>query len=163
MGIALRKGADAVRAEPPLEGSSSVILFAVLGTVVTGGVLWLAGAHQLADLAWAIAVTAALLPLSISVARDLWQRETGVDLIALLAMAGSLILGQFLAGAVIGLMLSGGQALERYASSRARRELTSLIARAPRTVHRYEISELASRDVADVRPGDRLLVKSGEI
>src|SRR5690242_8327371 len=163
MGIALRKGADAVRAEPPLEGSSSVILFAVLGTVVTGGVLWLAGAHQLADLAWAIAVTAALLPLSISVARDLWHRETGVDLIALLAMAGSLILGQFLAGAVIGLMLSGGQALERYASTRARRELSALIARAPQIVHRYEGGVVTSAEIRSVREGDLLLVKPGEV
>ena len=118
---------------------------------------------QLADLSWAVAVLIALVPLGVSVFRDLLRRETGVDLIALLAMAGSLVLGQYLAGAVIGLMLSGGQALERFASSRARRELTALVARAPRAVHRYEDSELVSRDIAEVRPGDRLLVKSGEI
>ena len=118
---------------------------------------------QLADLSWAVAVLIALVPLGVSVVRDLLRRETGVDLIALLAMAGSLALGQYLAGAVIGLMLSGGQALERYASSRARRELTALVARAPRAVHRYEGSELASRDIAEVRRGDRLFVKSGEV
>ena len=60
-------------------------------------------------------------------------------------------------------MLSGGQALERYASSRARRELSALLARAPRVVHRYNHGILTSPDIADVKQGDRLLVKPGEV
>jgi heavy metal translocating P-type ATPase len=139
------------------------MLLMVLGAVVIGTALWLTGAHSAANLAWAAAVTLALIPLGISVARDLLHRETGVDLIALLAMAGSLVLGQYLAGAVVGLMLSGGQALERYASSRARRELSALLARAPRVVHRYDHGILTSPDIADVTQGDRLLVKPGEV
>lgn len=135
----------------------------MLLAVVAGSVLWLARAYSFADFAWALAVVVALVPLGISVARDLWHHETGVDLIALLAMAGSLVLGQYLAGAVIGLMLSGGQALERFASARARRELSSLLSRAPRVVHRYERGELTSPDIAEVREGDHLLVKPGEV
>jgi heavy metal translocating P-type ATPase len=134
-----------------------------LCAVVVGAALWLAGAGSAADIAWVAAVTLALIPLGISVARDLLHRETGVDLIALLAMAGSLMLGQYLAGAVVGLMLSGGQALERYASLRARRELSALLARAPRVVHRYDHGVLTSPDIADVKQGDRLLVKPGEV
>ena len=57
----------------------------------------------------------------------------------------------------------GGQALERYAGTRARRELSALLARAPRVVHRYENGELLSLDIEAVRVGDQLLVKSGEI
>ncbi|HEY5035388.1 MAG TPA: heavy metal translocating P-type ATPase [Candidatus Dormibacteraeota bacterium] len=148
---------------PPLEGSPLAILLIVLGAVVIGTAFWLAGAHSAADVTWAAAVTLALIPLGISVARDLLHRETGVDLIALLAMAGSLVLGQYLAGAVVGLMLSGGQALERYASTRARRELSDLLARAPRVVHRYDQGVLTSPDIADVKQGDRLLVKPGEV
>jgi heavy metal translocating P-type ATPase len=148
---------------PPLEGSPLAILLIVLGAVLIGTVLWLAGSHSAADVAWAAAVTLALIPLGISVARDLLHRETGVDLIALLAMAGSLVLGQYLAGAVVGLMLSGGQALERYASSRARRELSALLARAPRVVHRYDHGDLTSPDISEVKQGDRLLVKPGEV
>ena len=150
-------------ASPPLEGSSSTILFIVLIAVAAGGVFWVAGAPIAADLAWAAAVVLALIPLSISVTRDLLHRDTGVDLIALLAMAGALILGQYLAGAVVGLMLSGGQALERYASSRARRELSALLARAPRVAHRYEDGDLTSIDISSVREGDLLLVKPGEV
>jgi heavy metal translocating P-type ATPase len=78
-------------------------------------------------------------------------------------MAGSLILGQYLAGAVVGLMLSGGQALERYASSRARRELSALLARAPQVVHRYEHGFLTSPNIGEVSKGDLLLVKPGEV
>ncbi|HEX7262731.1 MAG TPA: heavy metal translocating P-type ATPase, partial [Candidatus Dormibacteraeota bacterium] len=148
---------------PPLEGSPAALLLIVLTAVSAGGVLWLAGAHEAGDFAWAAAVVLALIPLGISVARDLLHRETGVDLIALLAMVGSLMLGQYLAGAVVGLMLSGGQALERYASSRARRELSALLARAPRVVHRYEQGVLTSPDISDVKKNDLLLVKPGEV
>jgi heavy metal translocating P-type ATPase len=149
--------------EPPLEGSSATVLFVTLAAVVGGAVAWVLGARAIADAAWAVALVVALVPLTVSVLRDLVHRDTGVDLIALLAMAGALILGQFLAGAVIGLMLSGGQALERFAGTRARRELSALVSRAPRTVHRYEAGVLAGRDVADVAPGDVLLVKPGEV
>jgi len=148
---------------PPLEGSSAAILAATAVSVVAGGVAWLTGYHTAADVAWAIAIVVALVPLTMSVARDLVGRDTGVDLIALLAMAGSLVLGQFLAGAVIGVMLSGGQALERYASGRARRELSSLISRAPHTVLRHEGGRLVSRSIDVVRAGDQLLVKPGEV
>jgi heavy metal translocating P-type ATPase len=154
-----RPGSDS----PPLEGNPAAILVIVLAGVLAGAALWLAGAHTSADIAWAAAVAFALIPLGISVARDLLHRETGVDVIALLAMLGSLVLGQYLAGAVVGLMLSGGQALERYASARARRELSSLLARSPRTVHRYEHGVLNSPDIGDVRKGDNLLVKPGEV
>ncbi len=145
------------------EGNSPIILLLVLAAVAVGGVLWVAGQHELADAAWAVGIALALVPLGISVARDLIHGETGVDLIALLAMAGSLILGQYLAGAVVGLMLSGGQALERYASTRARRELSALLARAPRVVHRYVQGVLTEPDIDQVKPADLLLVKPGEV
>lgn len=155
--------AGARLAAPRLNGGPPALLLVVLSAVAIGAVLWVAGAHSSADVAWAAAVVIALIPLGFSVARDLLHRETGVDLIALLAMAGSLVLGQYLAGAVVGLMLSGGQALERYASGRARRELSALLARAPRIVHRYEHGDLTSADIAEVKVGDLLLVKSGEV
>jgi len=141
----------------------SLIVWLALAGVVAGGVLWLAGARTAADLAWAATVVLTLAPLTVSVARDLLHRRTGVDLIALLAMSGSLLLGQFLAGAVVGLMLSGGQALERFAEGRARRELTALVKRAPRTVNRYQDRQLETADISAVTAGDLLLVKPGEV
>jgi len=149
--------------EPRLEGSSAAILVAVLVAVIAGAGAGIAGAPRLAEGAWAAAILVALVPLSLTVARELLRRQTGVDLIALLAMAGSLALGHFLAGAVIALMLAGGEALERYANGRARRELAALLSRAPRVVHRYERGSLVARGVSEVREGDRLLVKPGDV
>ncbi|MCI0481764.1 MAG: heavy metal translocating P-type ATPase, partial [Candidatus Dadabacteria bacterium] len=93
---------------------------------------------QIADWAWAGATAAALAPLTLIVSRTLYSGKMGVDVIALIAMAGSLVLGEYLAGAVIALMLSGGQVLEEYAESRARKELSALIGRTPRTVNRLD-------------------------
>jgi heavy metal translocating P-type ATPase len=108
-------------------------------------------------------VAAELVPLAVSVGRALARRQPGVDLIALLAMAGALALGELLAGAVIAVMLASGRLLEAYAGERAQRELRALLERAPRTVHRYQDGGLASPPLDQVRPGDRLLVKPGEV
>ncbi|MFL6200870.1 MAG: heavy metal translocating P-type ATPase [Thermoanaerobaculia bacterium] len=140
-----------------------VLVSITLTGIVAGGVAWLLGAAGLAEGLWAVTTAAMLVPLAWTVISDLRRGEMGVDVIALLAMAGSLALGQYLAGAVIALMLSGGQALEAFAGARARRELTALLARAPRVVHRYEDGQLTSPPLEEVRPGDLLLVKPGEI
>jgi cation transport ATPase len=118
----------------------------------------LAGADRLGDRLLALTVAAGLLPLGVSVARALTRRQPGVDLIALLAMAGALALGEVLAGAVIAVMLASGRLLEAYAGTRARRELRALLERAPRTAHRYQDGGLASPPLEAVRLGDQLLV-----
>ena len=135
---------------------------AVLG-IATGLAMWLAGLRSAANLAWAATTLIALLPLTWSIARQMTRGEFGVDLIALLAMAGSLALGQELAGAVVAVMLSGGDSLERFAGRRAKRELAALIARAPHVVHRYQDGGLGSPLLVEVRRGDLLLVKPGEV
>ena len=58
-----------------------------------------------------------------------------MDAIALVSMAGALALGEYAAGAVVALMLAGGNWLEDRADRRARRELTMLVERAPRIAH----------------------------
>lgn len=131
--------------------------------IVAGGVLFAAGSRVGADIAWAATTAVGLLPLVWETLEELRRRKAGVDLIALLAMAGALALGEYLAGAVIALMLASGRALESYADRRAHRELSALLERAPQMVTRYEDGELVSRSIDDVRPGDRLLVKEGEV
>jgi heavy metal translocating P-type ATPase len=91
------------------------------------------------------------------------ERHLGVDTIALVAMVGALALGQELAGAVIGLMFSGGAALEAVASSRARRELTALVQRAPKIACRRAGAALEDVPVSAVRVGDVLVVRTGEV
>jgi heavy metal translocating P-type ATPase len=144
-------------------GSPRVVAAITAAGIAGGAAAWLAGERQAAEVAWALVTVLALVPLAVAVARDLLRREPGVDLIALLAMSVALALGQALAGAVVALMLSGGLALEAYASARARRELSALLARAPRTVHRHHGGELEVVPADAVRRGDLLLVGPGEV
>ena len=134
----------------------------ILG-LATGGVLTWMGQPDAANVAWAVTTAVALVSLLRDVVIGLLRRQPGVDVIALLAMGGSLALEEYLAGAVIALMLASGEALEAFADRRAHRELSALLDRAPRTVSRYEGTGLVERPVADVRRGDRLLVKPGAV
>jgi heavy metal translocating P-type ATPase len=129
-----------------------------------GGALWGLGLVGSASAAWAAGTLLALVPLSASIVRDLLARRVGVDVIALLAMVGSLALGEYLAGIVIAIMLSGGEVLEWWAGERARRELTSLVRRTPRTAHRVvNGGGIEDVGVGLVRPGDVLQVTPGEV
>ena len=132
-------------------------LLALLG--VSGGlVLHVFGFDAPAHLAWAATTALLLVPLTISVTRTLLRRDVGVDAIALVSMAGALALGEYLAGAVIALMLAGGNALEEVANRRARRELSALVERAPRwrsSAVTTALEEVPVDDVVSRRRGAR--------
>ena len=140
-----------------------VLLVLTTAALVAGVLLQLSGQPGPADVAWAAGTAVALVPLLVDVVRDLIRRNVGVDLIALLAMGGAVALRQYAVGSVIAVMLASGRALEEYASTRANRELSSLLSRAPHLVHRYEDGNLTSPPIDEVRAGDLLLVKPGEI
>jgi heavy metal translocating P-type ATPase len=112
---------------------------------------------------WAITTVVVLARSLWSALRAMARRETGVDLIAIAAMLGSLLLHEYLAGAIIALMLTGGAALEEFAVRRARRELTNLLERVPTKAHRRRGSEVVTVPVEEVTVGEVLLVKPGEI
>ena len=112
---------------------------------------------------FAVVTGLVLLTAAGSVVRRLLRRELGVDVIAILAMGGALLLGQFLAGAIIAVMLTGGSALEQYAIARARKELSALISRAPRVAHRLQGEGFIDVPVDQVSVGDALIVKPGEV
>jgi cation transport ATPase len=82
-------------------------------------VLWLAGHGDLAN--WMVLAVVLLggLPLVWETFQQVLHKEFSVDVIAVLALTGSLLLGEYLAGAFVVLMLSGGEALEAYALRRA--------------------------------------------
>jgi cation transport ATPase len=140
-------------------------MFFILALVGVGGgaALWIAQAIDAAHLVWTATTVAAFLPLVVQGIRSLRRREPGIDIIAVLAMAGTLVLDAALAGAVIGLMLASGQVLERYATARARRELLHLLERAPRVAHRWHDGTLTTVAVEAVEPGDVLLVKEADV
>jgi heavy metal translocating P-type ATPase len=131
--------------------------------IAAGGALHLAGDPGAGDVAWAGTTAMVLAPLTWSVVRTVLRGNVGVDSIALVAMAGALALGEYLAGAVIALMLSGGNALEAAAGRRARRELTELVARVPTIAHRRRAGALEEVPVPDLRAGDVIVVRPGEV
>ena len=103
------------------------------------------------------------LELAVEVAHTIvFEHHMGVDTIALVAMVGSLALGEELAGIVVGLMFSGGAALEEVASTRARRELTALVARAPKIAH-LRVDAGSGRARRAGAAGDVALVRTGEV
>jgi heavy metal translocating P-type ATPase len=140
-----------------------LLAFGALLALVGGGLLHLVGSGAAGDVLWAVSVGVMLVPLGWSVLRSLLRRDVGVDAIALVSMAGALGLRQFLAGAVIGLMLAGGNALEEVAGKRARRELTKLVERAPRTAHLRRGDAVEEVPVGRVAIGDVVVVRAGEV
>jgi heavy metal translocating P-type ATPase len=134
-----------------------------LSSIVTGSVLWLAGNETWADRAWAMGAVVVLVPLVLTTAQSLLRGDIGVDAIALVAIVWALALGEFLAAAIVALMMSGGAALESWAAGRARRELRLLVERAPRIAHRYVDGTVEMVQVDELRPGDVVAVRAGEI
>jgi len=78
-------------------------------------------------------------------------------------LAGALVVNEPFAGAMITVMLASGQLLEARAAARARRELSLLVQRAPRSARRRDGGGVVEVPVDDVLIGDRLLVGTGEI
>ena len=147
-----------------IERRAQVLATVAVVAITTGGVLHLLGADAAGDRVWRAAVALLAAELTFEVARTvIVDHHLGVDTIALVAMVGALALGEELAGVVIGLMFSGGAALEAAAARRARRELTRLVERAPRVARLRDGDAYEEVPVDVVAPGDVVLVRTGEV
>jgi heavy metal translocating P-type ATPase len=103
------------------------------------------------------------VPLLIELGRRAWRREFGSDLLAGIAIVTSVIAGEYLVGAIIVLMLSGGATLERMATRRASRVLEALARRVPLTARRLRDGEIEETALSEVAIGDHLQVLPHEI
>jgi heavy metal translocating P-type ATPase len=141
-----------------------VLAVIALAALVTGGLAHLAGYGETGDDIWRAAVALLAAELAFEAGRTVVvEHHMGVDIIALIAMLGSLALGEELAGLIVGIMFTGGSTLEDIASTRARRELTALIQRAPKVAQRRREGRLEEVPVEEVQTGDVLLVRTGEV
>ena len=143
-------------------GQVLLLLLATAG-LLAGGVAFLAGWGDVAHGVWAVTTVLGLVPAFWWVIDAARHHRLGVDVIAVLALVGTLVVQEYLAGAVIAVMLASGRTLEARAAVRARRDLRSLVERAPRVVHRYVGDQLTSPPPEEVGPGDLLLVQPGEV
>ena len=142
---------------------SSLILVAIAtGGLAIGLVLsWQAARY--APLVWSAATLAVLASLFVQVFSALRRGDVGLDIVAALSMSAAIVFGEPLAGNVVGLMYAGGQLLESFAEGRARREMTALMGRVSHFAMRYGPSGLEEVAISQIQPGDRLLIRQGEV
>jgi heavy metal translocating P-type ATPase len=116
------------------------------------------------ELVWLVGLGLLGTPIVARTVAGLFRGVFAADVVASLALLGAVLLQQPLAGLLIVLMQTGGEALEGYAARRASRAVADLEAQAPRIAHRITGSG-AVEDVAvgTVAVGDRLLVRPGEM
>ena len=82
------------------------LLLVTVSLLAAGGVAWAVGAHPSADVLWAAGTVVAVVPAIGWVVAAIVRRTLGVDLIAVLALSGTLAVGEYLAGALIAVMLA---------------------------------------------------------
>ncbi|MGV9936567.1 heavy metal translocating P-type ATPase [Streptomyces olivaceoviridis] len=131
--------------------------------LTAGGAAWLAGDEGLADLLWGLGTWAAVLPAVGWVLAALRHGRAGVDLIAVLALGGTLAVHEYLAGALIALMLATGRTLEAAAQRRASHDLRALLEHAPCSARLRTAVGVTTVPLADVAVGDLLVVGPGEV
>ncbi|MDR3080322.1 MAG: heavy metal translocating P-type ATPase, partial [Streptomyces sp.] len=136
----------------------TVLLAVTAAALVAGGGFWLSGSPGLADLCWGLGTLAAVAPAMGWVLAELRKGHAGVDLIAVLALGGTLAVHEYLAGALIALMLATGRTLEAAAQQRASHDLRALLEHAPRTARRRTGTEVRKVPLAEVAVGDLLVV-----
>ena len=103
------------------------------------------------------------IPLVYELARNLLRREFGSDLLAGISIVTSVLLNEYLAGSIVVLMLSGGEALENYALRNASSVLRALAKRMPNIAHRKRDSVIADVALDDIAVGDILVVYPHDI
>ena len=103
------------------------------------------------------------IPLVYELARNLLRREFGSDLLAGISIVTSVLLNEYLAGSIVVLMLSGGEALENYALRNASSVLRALAKRMPAIAHRKRDSVIADVALDDIAVGDILVVYPHDI
>ena len=103
------------------------------------------------------------LPLLYDLLRKLLRGEFGSDLLGGISIVTSILLGEYLAGSIIVLMLSGGEALEGYALRRASSVLAALAKRVPSIAHRKRGSQLEDVALLEVAVGDTIEIYPHDI
>ncbi len=139
-------------------------VIATLLVLVATLILEWSDAHSAARWVATIFSAAVIVRVSIGMVKDLLKGHWGIDILALMAILSTILVGEYIAALIVCLMLTGGEALEDYASNRAKRSLSALLERAPQVAHLVDAAG-NTRDVPldDVVIGDRLLVRPAEV
>ncbi|MBS0533378.1 MAG: cadmium-translocating P-type ATPase [Proteobacteria bacterium] len=131
--------------------------------LAAGAAAHFAGQPALAATLWAAASAPVLLLLAAEIAISLRRGDFGLDIVAVLSMSAALAAGETLAAAIVALMYASGQVLEGFAARRAQKEMTTLLARVPRTAMRHHDGQLEEVGLDELGPGDRVLIRRGDV
>jgi heavy metal translocating P-type ATPase len=103
------------------------------------------------------------VPLVYKLIKKSLAREFGSDLLAGISIVASALMGQYLVGSIVVLMLSGGTVLEEFATQRASSVLEALSKRMPETAHRKTKDGIVDIKVAEIAVDDVLTIFPHEI
>ena len=136
-----------------------------LGAIVLHLVSRYALGHSAVTSEWPlwVAIVAGGVPLVIVLLGQLWRRQFGADFLAGMSIVTAAAMGELLVATIIVLMLSGGQALEEYATRRASSVLRALAKRVPSVAHKVVDGRTVAIGVNEIQIGDRLMVLPHEI
>ena len=149
---------------PWRSGPNLIAALAATGVAVHLLLRYVAGASRNAWQAPLIVVlVVAGIPLVVPLVRKAFSREFGSDHLAGISILTSALLGEYLVGSIVILMLSGGTALEGFATRRASAVLDALARRVPQTAHRKSAEGVASVALAEIAVGDTLVILPHEI
>ena len=142
-----------------------LLMLVVIAGLVTGIVLWAAGLEMALAVTTYLVLGIVIAVTAVDMVRDLMSGHWGLDILAVIAMVATLAVQEYVAGLIIALMLTGGEALEDLAARRARRELDQLLSRAPAFASRVNPStgEVERIEIEAIQVGDELIVRSSEV
>ncbi|HSA55633.1 MAG TPA: heavy metal translocating P-type ATPase [Gemmatimonadaceae bacterium] len=138
---------------------AAAIAFALAGAALAAA----APRRPWGEITWLIGLVATGVPVLWRTLRSMMRGHFATDIVAMLAIVAAIALREPLAGLIVVLMQTGGEALERYAEGRASRAVRALEEQAPRIAHRLDAGGVVDLPVEDVRVGDELLVRPGEM
>ncbi len=121
------------------------------------------GARVFAIIPLYVAFATGGLPLLVQLGKKLWAGEFGSDFLAGASIVTAILLREYLVATIVVLMLSGGTALEEFATRRASRVLDALAKRMPSIAHRKADERIADIAVGEIVVGDTLVVLPHEI
>jgi heavy metal translocating P-type ATPase len=163
-----------ISASPEPQASTSAVLWQKKSTLIAGLSIVCIALHlalrfglgatpEMQRIPLLVTLVLGGLPMLYDLLRKVMKREFGSDLLGGISVITSLLLGEYLAGAIIVLMLAGGEALESYALRSASSVLAALAKRMPSVAHRKSGAAIADVALADIAVNDSLVLYPHEI
>ena len=163
MGKRSKRGSLVVNKIWLLAKNYRIPLFALFGLVLGLIFHFPLHRHDISEWIWLATLIIGGFPIVLQTFRGMLKGQFASDIVAMLAIITAVIMGEAFAGAVVVLMQSGGEALEAYGLRRASTSLAALLAREPRFAFRKTDGSLEKIDVKQVRIGDLLMVRPGDL